>query len=199
MRFASASGGGAVGGTVLAWWLLAVTTATAGEPATASPTAPGALSLERLACMDWCDLEKLYRQAGPGTIPAGYACGRAIYCPGALLSPARSKITQALWHGKLFCPDDGTLINQWCLGLHAIRARVYYDLSWLDSKPSIVMDYRGMSHIWGDVRDEVREVAPGLYLGIMYRCKTRQPHRKMFFALELAPSCRPGNEMSFHP
>lgn len=187
MRLDSVSRGGAVSGTILAWWLLAVTTAPAGEPETAAPIAPPVLSLEQLACMNWCDLEQLYRRAGPGTIPAGYARGRAIYCPGALLSPARSKMTQALWHGKLFCPDDGTLINQWCLGLHAIRARVCYGPSWLDGKPSIVMDYRGMSHVWGDVRDEIREVAPGLYLGIMYRCKTGQPRRKMFFALELTP------------
>ncbi len=139
--------------------------------------------------MNWCELEHLYRQASPGSIPAGYTRGRAIYCPGALLTPARDRMTRTLWHGKHFCPDAGTLTNQWCLG-QAVRARVCYGESWLDGKPSIIMDYRGMSHVWKDVRDEIREVAPGVYLGLMYRCKAGQPRMKMFFALELSP-CNP--------
>lgn len=142
------------------------------------------LCLEQLACMSWCELEQLYRQAAPGTMPAGYLRGRAIYEPCAPLSPARSKVSQSMWHGKHFCPADGMMINQWCLGT-AVRARVCYSDSWLDGKPSIVMDYRGVSHvIWSDVRDEIREIAPGLYLGLMYRCKAGRPRMKLFFVLE---------------
>ncbi len=168
------------------WCLLTVPLATRQAPA--APPVP--LCLEQLACLSWCDLEQLYRQASPGTIPAGYLRGRAIYCPGAPLSPTRSKISQSLWHGKHFCPAEGILINQWCLGTQAVRARVCYGDSWLDGQPSIVMDYRGMSHVWGDVRDEIREVAPGLYLGLMYRCKAGQPRMKLFFALQACP-CQP--------
>jgi hypothetical protein len=161
----------------VAWFLLAISAAPA-QP----PIASGPLCLEQLACMNWCELEHLYRQANPGTIPAGYTRGRAIYCPGALLTPARDRMTRTLWHGKHFCPDDGTLTNQWCLG-QAVRARVCYGDSWLDGKPSIIMDYRGMSHVWKDVRDEIREVSPGLYLGIMYRGKGAM-QQKMFFTLD---------------
>lgn len=160
----------------------------AAAPADPPTALAPALCLEQLAGMSWCALEELYRQAPPGTIPAGYTRGRAIYCPGAALTPARSKMTQTMWHGKHFCPADGTLINQWCFG-RAVRARVCYGDSWLDGKPSILMDYRGMSRVWSDVRDEVREVAPGLYLGLMYRCKSGQPRMKMFFALEATPCC----------
>ncbi len=173
MHFRSAAGG------ALLCCLLAVQPASAANPV---------FSLEQLACMSWDGLEQLYRQASPGTIPAGYARGRAVYCPGAFFTPTRSKITKALWHGKFFCPTDGTLVNQWSLGIQAIRARVGYGPSWLDGGPAIIMDYGGMSHIWNDVRDEIREVAPGLYLGVMYRRKAGQPQRKMFFVLELA-SC----------
>src|SRR5262249_8682593 len=128
-------------GGALVWCLRAVTIASAGSPdiVPRQPASP-VLSLERLACMHWCELENLYRQSSPGPIPAGYLRGRAIYCPGAFLTPARDKMTQALWHGKHFCPDDGTLVNQWCLGTRAVRARVCYGESWLDGKPSIVMD-----------------------------------------------------------
>jgi len=149
-----------------------------------------ALSLEQLACMSWDQLEQLYRQASLGPIPTGYLRGRAIYCPGAFLTPARTKMTKALWHGKHFCPDDGTLTNQWGLGVKAVHAKICYGTSWLDGGPSILMDYRGVSPIvWRDVRDELREVCPGLFVGIMYRCKHGQPTLKMFFALELTPPC----------
>ncbi len=47
-----------------------------------------------------------------------------------------------------------------------------------------------MAIVWHNVRDEVRKVAPGLYVGIMYQCKKGQQHLKMFFALELTPPCQ---------
>lgn len=170
---------------VLSWTLLAASSAPADPPAAAIPP----LCLEQLAAMSWCDLEQLYRQASPGTIPAGYTRGRAIYCPGAALTPARSKMSQAMWHGKHFCAEDSTLINQWCFG-RAVRACVCYGDSWLDGQPSIVMDYRGVSHVvWSNVRDEIREVAPGVYLGLMYYCKKGEPRMKIFFALEATSCC----------
>lgn len=184
MRLRDASSGSLAAAIAVFWCLPTI----AAAPVDPLPAAVPALCLEQLACMSWCDLEQLYRQSPPGTIPAGYTRGRAIYCPGATLTPARSKMSQAMWHGKHFCPADCTLINQWCFG-RAVRARVGYGDSWLDGKPSIVMDYRGMSHVWSDVRDEIREVAPGLYLGQMYRCKSGQPRMKIFFALEVAPCC----------
>jgi hypothetical protein len=184
MRLFSTTGQGGIAGIALAWCLLMVAQA----PGETQAAAAAPLCLEQLACLSWCDLEQLYRQATPGTIPAGYLRGQAIYCPSAPFSPARSKVSQSLWHGKHFCPADGTLINQWCLGAQAVRARVGYGESWLDGKPSIIMDYRGMSHVWGDVRDEIREVGPGLYLGLMYRCKAGQPRMKLFFALQACSS-----------
>lgn len=186
MRLFSTSSQGGIAEIALSWCLLTVPLVPREAPA--AEVAP--LCLEQLACLNWCNLEQLYRQATPGTIPAGYLRGRAIYCPCDPLNSARSKISQSIWHGKHFCPADGTLINQWCLGTQAVRARVCYGESWLDGKLSIVMDYRGMSHVWSNVRDEIREVAPGLYLGLMYRCKAGQPRMKLFFALE-ACSCPP--------
>ena len=140
-------------------------------------------SLQQLARMNWPDLERLYRESVPGKMPVGYAPGLAIYCPETPLVAARSKVTHFLWHGKHFSACDGTLVNQWC-GFKAIRARVSYGESWLDGGPAVVMDYGGTSLVWNDVRDEVREVAPGLYLGAMFLRREPQPKFKMFFALE---------------
>ncbi len=148
------------------------------------------LSLERLAEMSWPELEQLYRHAPPGAICEGYARGKAIYCPDEKLAGVRSKTTGMLWHGKVFRACDCRIVNQWC-GVKAIEARVYYGPSWLDGKPSIIMDYCGTSKVWADVRDEVREVAPGLFVGLMYRRRCPCPEMKMFFALETCPAgCR---------
>src|SRR4051812_24695476 len=149
-----------------------------------SSPAPGAIhSLDQLAQMSWPELEQLYCAAEPGEIPQGYTHGRAIYCPDSRFAGPRSRMTRALWHGKLFDATGSTLVNQWC-GFRAIRAQVCYGPSWLDGKPSIIMDYSATSHVWANVRDEIREVAPGLYLGRMYRRKDCGPEFQFFFALE---------------
>jgi hypothetical protein len=176
-----------------AWGALPSGVARAGqEPAAVSPVARPC-SLEQLARMSWQELECLYRQSPPGTIPDGYARGRPLYDPQAPLTATRSRVTRLLWHGKHFCAADGTLVNQWC-GFKAIRAEVGYGPSWLDGAPSIVMDYGHTSRVWADVRDELREVAPGLYLGAMYQRRDGGAKFKMFFALDCLPAGagRPG-------
>ncbi len=146
------------------------------------------LSLEHLARLSCCELEQLYRQAEATPLPDGYVRGRAIYCPDRPLSGARSSLTNFLWRGKLLDAAGCSLVNQW-LGFRAIKARIYLGTSWLDGKPSVIMDYRGTSRVWSDVRDEVREVAPGLFLGAMFRSRRAGPEFQLFFALQ-APSAR---------
>jgi hypothetical protein len=133
--------------------------------------------------MSWPELEQIYRQSQAGTIPEGYLRGKAIYCPCSKLAGIRSSVTNSLWHGKLFDACTSTLVNQWS-GFKAIKAQVSDGPSWLDGKPSIIMDYSGTSRIWKDVRDEAREVAPGVYLGLMYRRKGCDSEFKLYFTLE---------------
>jgi hypothetical protein len=135
------------------------------------------------------ELAALYCNAEPGPIPEGCTTGKAIRHAGTCLAVPSSKMTGLLWHGKLFDGCTGTLLNQWCCGIKAVKAQVCIGESWQDGKPAIVMDYRGTSPVvWRHVRDELREVAPGLYLGIMFQDKGCQPKFKMFFALEV-PCC----------
>ena len=56
--------------------------------------------------------------------------------------------------------------------------------SWLDGAPSMILDYRGTSRIYGNYRDEIREVAPGLYLGLMYDRTTAPASLKRYFAFD---------------
>lgn len=47
----------------------------------------------------------------------------------------------------------------------AIRANVYKTTSWFDQKPAIALDYSKTSFVARPIRDEIRQVEPGLYLG----------------------------------
>jgi hypothetical protein len=145
-----------------------------------------ACSLDALAALPWPELEHLYRQATPGAVPDGFARGRVVYPPWERHGGAKARAAGLFWRGKHFCAADGTLVNQW-LAVRAIRARVGYGASWLDGRPAIVLDYCGTSHRWADVRDEMREVGPGLYLGAMYLRGCPEPRLKLFFVLQVEP------------
>ncbi|MBA4190474.1 MAG: hypothetical protein C0467_21010 [Planctomycetaceae bacterium] len=131
------------------------------------------------------ELEALYLAAPPAPAPSGYLPGRAIKSPGSRRTVANSSLTHLVWQGKVF-RSDGTMINRLFGGVKAIPADVYQGESLIDGQPSLILDY-SRSKLWPDVRDEIREVAPGLYLGVMYRGKPNA-QQKMFFALDARKS-----------
>jgi hypothetical protein len=65
-------------------------------------------------------------------------------------------------------------------GVKAIVAKVYKGPSWLDGKECVVLDYSETSILASRVRDEIRMIEPGLYLGKVYWGK----NRLIDFALE---------------
>ncbi|MBX6315415.1 MAG: hypothetical protein IRY99_21265 [Isosphaeraceae bacterium] len=140
-------------------------------------------SLDQLLRKSPAELEALYRQAGLGPIPAGPARGQALLAPGTRLGALRSKAARLVWQGKVFHPEDATAINRF-FGLRLIRAHVSYGESWLDGRPAIILDYRETSRLYARYRDEIRPIAPGLYLGLMYDRTTPQPTLKLLFALD---------------
>src|SRR5262245_28921219 len=158
--------------------ILTVANGSASSQGTAAP-----LTFERLTCMTWDELQCLYRGAESGRLPCGFVRGRSLFPPCEFLSGARTKVANCLWKGKHFCPEDGTLVNQW-LGIRAIRANTSVGESWLDGKPALILDYAEMSRVWRDARDEMREVAPGLYVGMMHLRGCPEPRIKTMFVLE---------------
>ena len=66
-----------------------------------------------------------------------------------------------------------------------MRAKVYKDESWLDGEESIVLDYSKTSLVAHWVRDEIRVVAPGTYLGLVYWERTKILDFALEFASEL--------------
>lgn len=146
---------------------------------------PG-LGLKDLVRMGPAELEGLYRSAGPGRVPGGKVKGRAILMPGSPAGPAVSGAARLLWQGKVFDEDGRSSVNRFG-GVRIVRATVYGGPSWLDGRPATILDYSRTSRVYADVRDEIREVAPGLYLGLMYATDQPRPDLRMYFALEDRP------------
>jgi hypothetical protein len=159
-----------------------------GPVASEAPCCGPALTVRQLLHMSRCELEALYRQGRPVAVPGGFARGTALQYAGTGLAVPAARATHLLWQGKFFNAADCTLVNKMG-GVKMIRARVYYGESWLDGRPSVIMDYSETSRVWADVRDELREVTPGLYLGAMFRRRCPEPRFVMFFALETAKGC----------
>ena len=124
-------------------------------------------------------LDEVYRNAEPGAIPTGDTRGTAILA-GSLFSKTVAAFARLFaWQGKvfdLFCPEGkaGVLVNKILpLGMSFIVAKVYVDKSWLDGKDTIVIDYSSTSVVAKVIRDEIREVEPGVYIGKVWWGKTR--------------------------
>lgn len=144
--------------------------------------------MESLLHSDQATLEALYRGAGAGSQPIGPLAGRAIPAPGTRKTLRQSKLIGLLWKGKEF-PGDGTMVNRLALGVKAVRADMYNGESWLDGGPSIVLDYANTSRLFGKARDEMREIAPGLYLGITYIRQCPGPKLATFYTIQASPPC----------
>ncbi len=155
-------------------------TAVAQEPA-AAVTLPAVRGMDDLVRMSRADIELLYRASTVGTPPRGVTDGRAIFDPGSASTVRKARRTRLLWQGKVI-RDDGTMINR-VFGVRAFTADVYVGESWFDGQPSFIMDYKDTSKLFAAVRDEVREVSPGVWLGITYLRKDAGPKLSNFFTL----------------
>lgn len=125
------------------------------------------------------ELDEIYCNAGPGEIPAGDTLGTALLAGSTFSNFVAAFIRNFAWQGKvfdLFSADrqSGILVNKVTpFGLKLIVAKVYLDKSWLDEKDTIVIDYSKTSLLARAIRDEIREVEPGVYLGKVWWRKKR--------------------------
>src|SRR5262249_34213910 len=146
-----------------------------------SPAAP--IALDQLLRMGPAELEALYRQGTAAGVPPGGGRGTALLAPGTGRNGLLARGTRLVWQGKVFEPDQATAVNRF-FGMRMIRAQVYEGPSWLDGAPALVLDYSQTSRIYAGNRDEIRQVAPGLFLGLMYDRTTAPPSLTMYFALQ---------------
>ena len=158
-----------------------------GAAGVASGQAPGPItSMGDLARLTPGQLDALYLRSAPAAPPAGRVRGRALIAPGSALAGPISAGSRVMWQGKTFRAADSTAINRF-FGVPIIRGRVYQGASWLDGRPSLILDYQGTSRLYANYRDEIRQVGPGLFLGLMYDRTTAPPDLRMYFAFQSKP------------
>jgi hypothetical protein len=134
-----------------------------------------AYDANQLLAMSQTQLDDLFRASPAGDIPNGSANGTAIIAPDTRYSvPIAEVINHFGWQGKVFDAANGTLKNRiLAFGVEAIIAKVYKGPSWLDGKECIVLDYSQTSIVASRIRDEIRLISPGFYLGKVYWNKDR--------------------------
>jgi hypothetical protein len=145
-----------------------------------------AYTAPQLLSMSAQDLDGLFTSSPSGDIPNGEAQGTAIIASGTEFSSEIASIINIfVWEGKTFDAAHGTLRNRiLAFGLNAIVAEVYKAASWFDNKDCIVLDYSKTSLVAEHVRDEIRQIGPGIYLGLVYWKNTKTIH----FALQFPVS-----------
>lgn len=134
-----------------------------------------AYDAQQLMSMSQVELDDLFRASPAGPIPNGSATGTAIIAPGTKYSSHIAEVINRFgWQGKVFDAEKGVLKNRvLAFGFEAILAKVYKAPSWLDNKECIVLDYSDTSLLAHYIRDEIRLIGPGFYLGKVYWSKDR--------------------------
>ena len=129
-----------------------------------------AYTTAQLLAMSQKELDDLFSSSPAGDIPNGEAQGTAIIAPGTILSAETASLINIFgWQGKTFDAEHGTLTNRiLAFGLNAIVAQVYQGKSWFDNKECIVLDYSKTSLLAKHIRDEIRQIGPGMYLGVVF-------------------------------
>jgi hypothetical protein len=142
------------------------------------------ITAQRISKMSPSQVDGLFHTGEVGPIPEGDAEGTAIFRPGSPAEPfLRAIVRRIAWQGKVVSARDRSLKNKILpIGVRAIEADVYPASSWFDGRECIVLDYSRRSLLARAVRDEIRRVAPGLYLGLVYLGKTRL----IYFTLQFA-------------
>merc|ERR1712094_87796 len=125
------------------------------------------------------DFVRLWHEGSVPQLSGNEACYDGELIRLGVLSPVSAFITNWLfgpgraWRGKVFDADSGT--NLFADGVSSLRRRGFaarVDDSALDGRPCLVLDYADAScgdMVWGRVlgmRDELREVSPGLFFGL---------------------------------
>jgi hypothetical protein len=116
------------------------------------------------------ELGELFRTGAAGAIPDGRGRGTVLLGTGGITARLAAALGYALaWRGKVFDAREARLKNLVTpLAIRAIEAAVYQQDSWYDGEPCIVLDYSKTSLLARKIRDEIREIAPGVFLGLVF-------------------------------
>ena len=135
----------------------------------------GVLDERALQRMDNRELDLLFRSGSARDVPHGRLPGTGLLFPGTpACGPLAPLVHLVVWQGKETEPSGRSLQNLiGALRTRTIRALLSHDRSWVDDEECVLIDYSRTSFVARMVRDEVRLVAPGLYLGVVWLWKRR--------------------------
>jgi hypothetical protein len=139
-----------------------------------SPVEPGIDEATLLALTN-TELDDVFRRAPAGEIPNGNMRGTVLAWPGTVLArPLAVLIYLIAWQGKVVSRERHMLRNKITpLRLRLIAARLSHATSWVDGRECVLLDYSRTSLVAHMVRDEIRLVAPDLYLGVVWLWRWR--------------------------
>ncbi|KUL53058.1 hypothetical protein ADL22_04560 [Streptomyces sp. NRRL F-4489] len=115
-------------------------------------------------------LVELFGRSPAGDVPKGPTEGTGIvrWGGGRIARPLARLVRAAVWRGKVFDPDGYLSNRMTSFDVLAIQAQVYKGPSLMDERECIVIDYSKISLAARGVRDEMRQVGEGLYLGVVW-------------------------------
>jgi hypothetical protein len=115
-------------------------------------------------------LRRVFGTGRADGIPDGPARGTLLLGTGGVASRLAAGLCYALaWRGKIVDARQARLKNIVTpLNIRAVEAVVYKQDSWYDGDPCIVLDYSKTSLVARQIRDEIREIAPGVFLGLVF-------------------------------
>jgi hypothetical protein len=139
------------------------------------PSAGAAVTGPQLLDLGNSALDELFRASPAGPIPDGFMRGTVLAFPGTRLAKPLAVLTYYVgWQGKVFDARRGVLANKITpFRLRAVVAKVDQQGSWVDGKPCVALDYSRTSLLARMVRDEIRQIAPSHYLGVVWLRRRR--------------------------
>jgi len=154
--------------------------ARADEP---TPPTPAPITSCEILHMSRCELEALFRGGTAARLPCGEFRGTPIVQPGSSVAPRASRASRIFWQGKIINQECGRGVNKF-FGVRVVRAHVTEGESWIDSNPSVILDYSKTSMLFRNSRDEIRQVGPNTYLGVLLERSRCGPRVERYFVLE---------------
>jgi hypothetical protein len=142
---------------------------------TARTAAADVLDERALRRLDNRELDLLFRSSPAGAIPRGRLPGTALLFPGSRICGLLATVVRLVfWQGKVTDDSARSLKNLiGPFGIRTIKARLSHDGSWVDGEDCVLIDYSKTSLVARMVRDEIRLVAPDLYLGLAWLWRRR--------------------------
>jgi hypothetical protein len=107
----------------------------------------------------------LFLRAPLGKPFDGVHRGKLVYLADKVAPKLKLRLAASSWRGKTACAETGHFINRWARRGDWIESHYVIGPSWLDGKPAVIMEYPPKTPLFSNMHDEIREIAPGLYLG----------------------------------